>query len=118
MNKIIYRILVFVSVLYPSIALGAAAPSDVKGLVDILLGLITSATTVVMGLLVLVFFWGVAKYIYTVGEAGKKEAKNVLIWGAVALFIVMSIWGIVRVLQRSIWGVHSALNTSQITNIA
>jgi hypothetical protein len=44
------------------------------------------------------FFWGLAKFIWG-GAEDKAVAKNMLIWGVVALFVASSIWGIVYVLR-------------------
>lgn len=49
----------------------------------------------------LVFIWGVAKFIKASGDGKEvKESKNLLIWGVIGLFIMVSIWGIIAWLQR------------------
>lgn len=50
------------------------------------------------------FFWGVAQYIRT-GAAGKEpaqEAKKVMLWGIVGIFVVFSVWGIIKFIQSEI----------------
>lgn len=43
-----------------------------------------------------VFVWGVARYIKSAGnEKEVKDSKNLLIWGVVGLFVMMTIWGII-----------------------
>ena len=60
-----------------------------------LLSLITDILIpLVFTLALLFFFWGVAKYIWSEGQA-KAEGKQIMIWGVVALFVMSSIWGIV-----------------------
>jgi hypothetical protein len=51
---------------------------------------------VVAGMTLLVFFWGLAKFIARVGGDVKavEEGKNLMIWGIVGLFVMISIWGI------------------------
>lgn len=49
-------------------------------------------------LALLFFFYGIAKYIWSEGQ-GKAEGKSIMIWGVVALFVMSSIWGLVRFLQ-------------------
>ena len=49
-------------------------------------------------LALLFFFWGVAKYIRSSGTE-KDEGKKIMVWGVVALFVMSSVWGIVRFLQ-------------------
>jgi len=63
-------------------------------------GLINLATPVVVGLALLYFFWGLATYILNAGnEEKKKDGKNIMIWGLLALFIMVSVWGIINVVR-------------------
>lgn len=52
-------------------------------------------------LALLYFFWGVAKYIKSEGD-GKAEGKNVMVWGVVALFVISSVWGLVRFFRQEL----------------
>jgi flagellar biogenesis protein FliO len=48
----------------------------------------------------LVFVWGVARFIKSAGsEKEIKDSKNLLIWGIIGLFILVTIWGIMAFLQ-------------------
>jgi len=73
---------------------------DFNGLIDIFLDLIKAAIPVVAGMTLLVFFWGLVKFIFAVGgdEAAVAEGKNLMIWGILALFVMVAIWGILRFL--------------------
>ncbi len=53
---------------------------------------------IVFILATLYFFWGIVKYIKSEG-AGKAEGKAIMVWGVVALFVMTSVWGIVRLLR-------------------
>ena len=47
------------------------------------------------------FFWGVAKYIRAESSGtAKAEARNFLVWGVVALFVISTLWGIVKLIQK------------------
>ena len=49
----------------------------------------------------LVFVWGVARYIKSAGsEKEIKDSKNILIWGLIGLFVLVSIWGIIAFLRN------------------
>lgn len=48
------------------------------------------------------FFWGVAKYIRSVGGESKDEGKSIMVWGVVGLFIAFSIWGIINFIQSEL----------------
>ena len=51
----------------------------------------------------LAFFWGLVKFIFAQGsETMKTEAKKVMLWGLVALFVMISVWGIVRFMQSAL----------------
>ncbi len=62
----------------------------VKSVIDLLI-------PIVAGLALLYFFWGLAKFIlHADNEDKREEGKQVMKWGIVALFVMVSIWGIVR----------------------
>lgn len=48
----------------------------------------------VFTLALLLFFWGVVKYIWGVGS-GKDEGKKIMVWGIIALFVMSCVWAIV-----------------------
>lgn len=48
----------------------------------------------------LVFVWGVARFIRSAGnEKEIKDSKNLLIWGVIGMFVLITIWGIISFLQ-------------------
>lgn len=69
----------------------------------------------VFALALLFFFWGVAKYIWSVG-ADKDEGKKIMIWGVVALFVMASIWGLVSFIQEQL-GIDKKATTGTIPTI-
>lgn len=84
-------------------ALAFAAPfTGLSGFITAAGDLIRQATTVVAGLALLVFFWGLVKFIRSVSETGKTEGRTFMIWGIVALFVMMSVWGIIGFMQREL----------------
>ena len=91
-----------------------ALAQDLSGL-DRLLNaigdLVDSATPIVVGIALLAFFWGLARYIFNAGsDEAKKEGRNIMIWGIVALFVMVSVWGLVRFLG-------DALDIDQVDSI-
>lgn len=49
------------------------------------------------------FFWGLVRYLLAKdGEKGIAGAKNLMIWGLVTLFVMVSVWGIVRLAQDAL----------------
>ena len=55
---------------------------------------------------VLVFFWGLIQYLMEVGTA-KSKGLQTMFYGIIAIFVMVSIWGIIALLQ-STFGVGGA----------
>jgi hypothetical protein len=59
-----------------------------------------------VGVALLFFFWGVAKTIRGAdNENTVAEGKRIMLWGIIALFVMVSIWGIVKFLIMGVFGV-------------
>jgi hypothetical protein len=57
------------------------------------------------GDLVVVFFWVLVKYIYSAGnEKPRGDGAALMMWGVIALFVMVSIWGLVAVLDNIFLG--------------
>ena len=80
----------------------SASAEGLSGVLTAFSKLINAAIPVVLALAVLYFFWGLAQYVlYSADEAKKEEGRNIMIWGIVALFIMVSVWGVIRLLQQT-----------------
>ena len=51
-------------------------------------------------LAIVVFFWGLIKYLVNAGEE-KAEGLQIMFYGVVAIFVMVSIWGIIKLLQST-----------------
>ena len=58
-----------------------------------------------------VFFWGLVRYIY---KRDSKEGRQTMIAGLVALFVMVSVWGIIHLAQNTFIGDNSAINGPQV----
>ena len=84
---------------------GIAAAQSIGGI----LGLLTSASDLinrlipfVIALTVLIFLWGIFKFVIAGGDGeARKEAQGYIIWGIVALFVMVSVWGLVSILTST-----------------
>lgn len=92
----------------PSVAFAAVTGNDLFQIFDIIGELIKTATPIAASLALLAFFWGLAMYVgfpthyFGEGDHKKKtEARTVMLWGIIALFVILSIFGIVGVLQET-----------------
>ena len=73
------------------------------GLVGKFISLITSTIPVMVGVAMVVFFWGIVKFVYASQDAhGHAEGKELIGWGLVAIFILVSVWGILAVMRSSL----------------
>ena len=58
--------------------------------------MVQTLTVLAVALALLFFFWGLAQFILKSGDAAShEEGKNKMVWGVIALFVMVSIWGIV-----------------------
>lgn len=58
-----------------------------------------------IGLTVALIVWGIFKYVMAAGDTEKvAEGRKVVIYGIVALFMMLSFWGLVLIIQKSIFG--------------
>ncbi|TRZ52383.1 hypothetical protein D4R99_02815 [bacterium] len=74
-------------------------------ILDLLLNTTLSLIGIFEVLAVVAFFYGLALFLFnreskTINERG----KNIMVWGAVALFVMVSIWGIIGLLQNTFIG--------------
>ncbi len=77
----------------------AFAADDLEGVFDIVGKLITYAQYILIGLATLLFFYGLVKYILDTSKGGDgKDDKKIMTWGVVALFLMASVWGIVKII--------------------
>jgi uncharacterized membrane protein YidH (DUF202 family) len=69
-------------------------------------GLVSNLIVLVAGVALLAFFWGLFKFILNASnEKAKDDGKSIMIWGVVALFLMVSVWGIIRFVQLDL-GLH------------
>jgi hypothetical protein len=51
-------------------------------------------------LAIVVFFWGLISYLFKQGE-DKSEGLKIMFYGVITIFVMVSIWGIIRLLQNT-----------------
>jgi uncharacterized membrane-anchored protein len=80
----------------------AATPNDGLGKVFVTIGeLLGIITPVIVGLALLGFFWGLAMYVlnFSGDDKDKKKGRDMMVYGTLVLFVMVSVWGIVQILQ-------------------
>jgi len=58
-------------------------------------------------LAIVVFFWGLIKYLWSMDQENAHEGLKIMFWGLIAIFVMVSIWGLIRLIQSTI-GVQNA----------
>lgn len=80
-----------------------AALDGTRDLINAVGGLVSQLTVIAGGVALLVFLWGLVKFIFKPGDEKAHEAGITLMkWGIVALFVMVSVWGIIGFMQRAL----------------
>ena len=79
-------------------------PEDLSDVVDIFMELIRLSLKLLIAVAMLVFVWGIAKYIYALGgdTKGVDEGKSLMKWGLLALFVLYSFYFIIAFFYNDI----------------
>lgn len=76
--------------------------------------LYTNVVPLLITAAVVVFMWGVTQYILNADDSTKRsEGRSFIVWGLVALFVIVSVWGLVAVLQNT-FGLEGAVLIPQL----
>lgn len=109
---------------YGSLALAASPALALAQGIGGILGLLAQAEDLInrvipfiIALAVLWFLWGIFRFITNVGDPEKrKEATGMILWGVVGLFVMVSVWGLVNILVRSVNLDNTAPNAPGLPN--
>ncbi len=81
----------------PSIV-GAASLFDTLSLANTFLNALIG---LFITLAIVVFFWGLIKYLTSLSGENASEGLQIMMYGVIAIFVMVSIWGIIRLLQNT-----------------
>jgi uncharacterized membrane protein YjfL (UPF0719 family) len=85
---------------FPAIA--SAQFGTVRRWVTAIGDIVEIAIPITAAIALLAFFWGLIKFIRSVSETGKSEGKSFMIWGLIALFVMMTVWGLVNFIRQQL----------------
>lgn len=88
--------------LVPGVAL--AAPRTFSEAVNLLVTILDTGTGLLVLAGIVVYFWGISTNILKMKDEGSQAFKAYFIWGIVAIFVMVSIWGIIELLQNTLFG--------------
>lgn len=74
-----------------------------------------SVIPLIFALAVVIFIWGVVQYVINTDEEAKRaKGRQFMIWGIIALTVMVSVWGLVAIL-RNTFGIKNVLPTLPTT---
>jgi uncharacterized membrane protein len=80
----------------------AATADSLTGLIGIIQGILSALVPLIVSLAVVVFLWGVLKYVIAgSNKDGKEEGRKFMIWGLIGLVVMVSVWGLVALVKNT-----------------
>jgi len=84
----------------------SCSPQNISSFNDFIMNLVigcilSPGVKLLIALAVVVFLWGVFNFIRASDDSKKSEGKKLMLWGIIGLFVIVSIWGIVSILQNT-----------------
>ncbi|MAJ97382.1 MAG: hypothetical protein CMI56_02085 [Parcubacteria group bacterium] len=72
------------------------------GTINILSNIVNGLIPLVLAIAVLTFFWGLAMYMLNTADSeSRSKGVSIMFMGIIVIFVMVSIWGIVRILQST-----------------
>lgn len=106
MKSALYKSLSIATLAALPAAVFAQTPSNLTSLIAWAGDILNRVIPVLIAFALVVFFWGLVQYIRT-----HKGGKDIMIAGLVGLFIMTSVWGIIRLAQNT-FGVNNSAPVS------
>ncbi|MFT7328157.1 MAG: hypothetical protein ACI870_000337 [Crocinitomicaceae bacterium] len=104
--------------LMPFIIFAQQPQADAFSILDRIAVFVSRAVPVLIAIAFAYFLYGVVRFIMAQDADKKKDARSIVIQGIIGLFIMLSIWGLVGIIQRSIGtGSGGTLNQSDLPTI-
>lgn len=83
-----------------------AAPRTWSELVYGLVSLMNAGVAVLVALAIALYFYGISSNILNFDEEGShpEKKKAYFLWGTIILFVMVSVWGILRIVRYTLFG--------------
>lgn len=94
----------------------AQTTDDAFSLLELVTKVLNAIVPVLIAFAVVWFLWGVFSYMFTDDEEKKGKAKEMMIYGIIGLFIMVSVWGLVNILGGTL-DLDTAVPTEGIPNL-
>ncbi len=107
-----FLIIILLSMMAPMPVMGAGCagelvtpPTTITQTLCLGMSLIQSIIPIIIAATLLAFIFGLIKFIRASGDAKAiTEGKSFMIWGVIALFVMLSIWGILNLFYSDFFG--------------
>ncbi|MEK7093148.1 MAG: hypothetical protein AAB927_01555, partial [Patescibacteria group bacterium] len=85
--------------LLPTVAL-ASAPRTFEELANLIVEILDGGVGLLVLTGIVIYFYGVSTNILKMSDEGGQKARAYFIWGIIVIFVMVSIWGILDLLQN------------------
>jgi hypothetical protein len=77
--------------------------TETTSFLNTFLDLLDIIVLIILALALVFFLWGVAKFILNAGDPEEQtKGKSIMFWGLIALFVMVSVWGLVNFIQNEL----------------
>lgn len=80
-----------------------ASAQNIQGVINTVGTIINLLVVLLIGIAIIVFFIGLIRYIFKAGE-DKHKGLVTMLYGIIAIFVMVSIWGLVRLVGNTFLG--------------
>ncbi len=87
----------------PTVAL-ASAPRTFEELANLIVEILDSGVGLLVLAGIVIYFYGVSTNIMKMSDEGGQKARAYFVWGILVIFVMVSIWGILDLLQNTLFG--------------
>lgn len=85
------------------LAASAQSLQPLANLIGAVARLVGALVPILITLALVAFFYGLVKYLWGAGGKGDaKKGRDLMIWGLITMFVMVSVWGIVRLGQDAL----------------
>ena len=80
---------------------GPGTVSNIEGLLCKIGDILSAVVPILIIIGVIYFVWGVVSYVIGKDEEAKKEGRSKIIYGIIGLAVIVSVWGLVKILTNT-----------------
>ncbi len=93
------KTLLILAILFvPGVAFGQRAPT-LGSLLKSGLNILNLLIPFIIGIGLVIFLYGVVRYVLAGGSEDKAAARQIMLYGIIALFVMVSVWGLVNLIR-------------------